>query len=233
MKTCLSLICFLLSSSLGIAQSGWTPSLMMKFKRVGGTDISPDGRLIAYTISTPLMEGEKSEFLTHIWVASADGAMNMQFTQGEKSCLNPKFSPDGKYLALVSSRRNEGKSQIWLLHMAGGEAEQITKSKSGIEQYGWSPDSKRIAFIQRDPDTEQEEKDKKEKRDWTLIDSWKYAHLYTLRVEKDNQGEWPVKRLTRGDFHVTNFDWSPDGRRLALIRGIETSDVVLIRNTAR
>jgi hypothetical protein len=46
---------------------------MIKFKRAGGVEISPDGRWIANTVSTPLMEAEKSEFLTHIWIVSTHG----------------------------------------------------------------------------------------------------------------------------------------------------------------
>ena len=223
MKSPLCSAFFLFSFSLALAQTAWTPAVMIKFNRLGGTDISPDGRLIAYTISSPVMEGEKSEFLTHIWVASADGKMNAQFTQGDKSCLNPRFSPDGNYLGFVSSRGNEAKTQLWVIRLAGGEAEQMTKSKSGVEQFAWSPDSKRIALIQRENDSEQEEKNKKEKRDWTIVDSWKYSHLYTIPVEKNAKGERPVKRLTKGDFHITNFDWSPDGKTIAFTHQISPS----------
>jgi len=83
---------------------GWTPESMIKIKRVGGTAISADGKWIAYTVSTPLMEGEKSEFLTQIWVVASDGSENRQFTYGEKSCTSPAFSPDGVYLSFLSSR---------------------------------------------------------------------------------------------------------------------------------
>ncbi|MBY0433600.1 MAG: S9 family peptidase [Cyclobacteriaceae bacterium] len=207
-------ILFFISVSLQ-AQSAWTPEVMIKFKRVGGTDLSPDGKWVAYTISTPMMEGEKSEFLTHIWLASADGAVNMQFTQGDKSCTSPKFSPDGKYLAFLSSRGNDSKTQVWVMRTTGGEAEVITQSKTGVEQFSWGPHSKRIAYTQRDPDTEQEEKMKKEKRDWNIQDVWKYSHLYTVFIDKNAKGTRDGKRLTKGNFHVTAFDWSPDGATLA------------------
>lgn len=214
MKTFFVYAFLFISTSFALAQTAWTPAVMIKFKRVGETDISTDGRLVAYSISTPIMEGEKSEFLTHIWVASVDGSTNIQFTQGDKSCTNPKFSPDGKYLGFTSGRGSEGKSQVWIIRLAGGEAEQVTKSKSGIEQFAWAPDGRRIAFIQRDSDTALEEKNKKEKRDWTIVDSWKYAHLFTIEIEKNHKGERMVKRLTKGDFHVTNFNWSPDGKTI-------------------
>lgn len=115
------LICF-----VGLAQdvsTRWTPDVMIKFKRVGGTAISPDGKWVAYTVSTPMMEGEKSEFVTQIWLATTDGKSNIQFTFGEKSSTNPQFSPDGKYLSFLSSRGSDGRNQIWMMRLAGGEAE--------------------------------------------------------------------------------------------------------------
>ena len=115
-------------------QTKWTPADMIKFNRLTGAIISPDGKNVAYTISTPQMEGEKSEFLTHIWVASADGSSNHQFTFGDKSCTNPQFSPDSKWLSFTSARK-EDKSQLYLMSMLGGEAQQITKEKNSVTGY--------------------------------------------------------------------------------------------------
>ena len=210
-------LAFLFAADL-VAQEtskAWTPEVMIKFKRVGGTEISSDGKWIAYTVSVPVMDGEKSEFLTHIWVVSSDGRTNQQFTYGEKSCTNPAFSSDGNYLAFTSSRGRDGKNQVWVLRMSGGEAEQATKAKSGVNAFAWSPDSKLIAYTMNDPETEQEEKDKKEKRDMVVEDrNFKFSHLYTIVLEKNAIGERDVKRLTSGDFHVTSFDWSPDGKTI-------------------
>ncbi len=210
-----------------LSQEKWTPDVMIKFKRVGATAISPDGKLVAYTVSVPLMEGEKSEYLTHIWVVSSDGKMNYQFTFGEKSCTNPSFSPDGKYLAFTSARGKDGKNQIWVLRLTGGEAEQVTNVKSGVISYKWSPDSKMIAFTSPDPETEEEAKAKKEKLDMVVVDkNFKYAHLYVVKLEKDKKGEYPVKRLTSGEFHVTSFDWSPDGKFIVFSHQVNpTADV--------
>jgi dipeptidyl aminopeptidase/acylaminoacyl peptidase len=174
------------------------------------------------------MEGEKSEFLTHIWMASSDGKTNVQFTQGMKACISPSFSPDGNYLAFISNRNGENKAQVWAIRVNGGEAEQITRAKVDVEQFAWSPDGKRIAYIQRDADTEEEEKMKKEKKDWTIIDNWKYAHLYTVAFEKtptaaSGKSERKMRRLTKGDFHVTSFDWSPDSKSIAFAHQLTPS----------
>jgi dipeptidyl aminopeptidase/acylaminoacyl peptidase len=204
----------LLSSVLVFAQGspmGWTPEVMIKFKRVGGTAVSPDGKWIAYTVSTPLLDGEKSEFLTHIWVASDDGKTNMQYTRGDKSCSNPAFSPDGKSIAFLSSRGASGKNQVWCMELSGGEAEEITDAKSGVGSFRWAPDSRRIAYTMSDPVTEKEEKAKKEKRDMIVEDTnIKFSHLYTVALRLNAKGKRDVHRLTSGAFDVTTFDWSPD-----------------------
>ena len=53
------------------------------------------------------MEGEKSEWLSHIHVASADGKETLQLTQGDKSATQPRWSPDGHWIAFLSARGSE------------------------------------------------------------------------------------------------------------------------------
>ena len=65
----------------------------------------------------------------------------------------------------------------------------------------------------RDPDTEEEEKQDKEKRDVILVDqNFKYSHLYSVPFDPGADDFPEATRLTEGDFHVSSFDWSPDGR---------------------
>ncbi len=192
--------------------SKWSPEAMIGYKRLLGTAISPDGKSVAYTVSEPIMKGEKSEYLTHIFLASSDGKTDFQFTQGEKSCTNPQWSPDGKWLAFLSSRGGD-KNNIWLIRQYGGEAEKLTDTKSGVNNFAWSPDGKRLAYTMNDSLSKDEEKDNKEKRDEVVVDeNFKFSHLYVISAEKNEKGERPVKRLTNGDFHVGSFDWSPDGK---------------------
>ncbi|MBF8296058.1 MAG: hypothetical protein HW389_2603 [Bacteroidetes bacterium] len=215
------------------AGKGWTPESMMKIKRVGGTSISHDGKLIAYTVSVPQMEGEKSEFLTHIRVVSSDGTMNSQFTYGDKSCTNPAFSPDGTMLTFLSSRGTSGKNEVWVMKLSGGEAEQVTNAKAGVNTYAWSPDSKRIAYTMNDPETDLEEKAKKEKRDMVVEGAnFKYSHLYVIPTAKPAQGARKTLRLTGGNFHIGSFDWSPDGKTIVFAHQVtpqvdvwESSDI--------
>ena len=193
--------------------TGWTPELQMQYRAIQGTAVSPDGNLIAYVVRQPVMEGDKSEYLSHIWLASADGSSNRQFTRGEKSATSPRFSPDGNLLAFSSSRSDT--NQIWVMPVSGGEAWRVTDSDNGVGSFRWSPDGSLIAYSRRDPDTDEEKKAKKEKRYVIRVDqNFKYSHLYVVEVGDGTARPAEATRLTEGQFHVTSYDWSPDGTQI-------------------
>lgn len=217
MKQLLSTIALCGLTLLGLAQEKpitWTPEHSMEFRSITQTEISPDGKYVAYVVRTPLMEGEKSEYNSQIWVAATDGSFNFQYTRGEKSNSSPAFSPDGSQLAFISGRTD--KSQVFVMRLMGGEPEQVSEAENGVSSFQWSPDGSKLAFVMRDPDTEEETKAKKEKRDVILVDQqFKYNHLYTVAVMPDDEGKRTSQRLTQGEFHIGSFDWSPDGQEIA------------------
>lgn len=188
----------------------WDPDRMIQMKKLSSPVISSDGKRVAYTVSIPVMEGEKSEFITHLWIASLNDSTNRQFTFGEKSCSYVRFSPDNKYTTFASAR--DGKTQLYRMAIDGGEAEKITDQKNEVEIYEWAPDCKSIAFLMQDTLSGAEELDIKEKRDMKVVGRYKNSHLYILSLEKDSRGKFPVKQLTSGDFHVTALNWSPDSK---------------------
>ncbi len=190
----------------------WTPELSMQIKSIAGTDISPDGQFIAYAVREPAMEGEKSEYVQQIWVSAVNGSGNFQYTRHEKSSFAPAVSPDGQYLAFISSRGE--KNQVWIMRLMGGEPRPITDEPNGIQSFQWSPDGKTIAFLKTDEDTEDEEKQKKEKRYVIQVDqNFKYNHLYVIDPFDESE-DLVAQRLTSGPFHITSFDWSPDSKQL-------------------
>src|SRR5215218_4694146 len=93
----LFLFCF--ASAAG-GQTPFTFSEMLAAKRVGDPQVSPDGRLVAFTIG--VVNRDANRTVTQIYTMSPDGSNQKQITSGEKSSSSPRWSPDGKYIAFVT-----------------------------------------------------------------------------------------------------------------------------------
>src|SRR2546423_9202896 len=161
-------IAFVAIVAVAQAQTTWTPEMQLKVKAVGAPRVSPDGRRVVYTVNEAVMTADRSEFVTQIWMATTDGKENYQITFGDKSSSNPKWSPDGNWIAFTSNRK-DNKENLYLLRATGGEAEPLTDVKSGVADFEWSPDGRWIALVMTDPKTEEEEKNDKGKNDFRWV----------------------------------------------------------------
>ncbi len=207
-------VCLGTASAYAQTAESWSPELQMKVKVVGSPQLSPDGKSVVYTVTHAVMASDKSEYLTQIWLGSVDGKDNVQLTFSEKSSTNPKWSPDGKAIAFLSNRK-DNKNNLYLLRLTGGEAEPLTEVKSSITDFDWSPDGRYIVFTMLDPKTDEEEKNEKGKNDYRWVDeNAKMPRLYLLPVQKSESGKRDLRMLTTENYSVSDFDWSPDSKRI-------------------
>ncbi|MBI3210346.1 MAG: S9 family peptidase [Candidatus Solibacter usitatus] len=208
------MVLFLLFSALLLpaqTDSVWTPATSMRVARIGEVVLSPDGKLAAWTQTRAVMDAEKSENLTHIYLSR--GGRASALTRGDKSAQEPAFSPDGKWLFFTSDR--SGKRNIYRIPLDGGEAEMLTDWKGGLALYRVSPDGKWLAFSGAEQDTEGE-KEKKEKRDVKVIDERPNNFtVWLVPVEADANGKRPSKKIFAPAYHVAGFRWAPDSKRIA------------------
>ena len=208
---------------------------LLTLKSVGGTQISPDGKWVAYTAGYG--DFKQDAFITQIWLADTATGKSIQLTRSDKSSTTPRWSPDGKWLAFLSNRI-EDKNQIFVIDPTGGEAQQLTKSETAIGNFNWSDDGKTIAYTANEP-TAQPLKDRKDYYgDYDVVrEGYTYVHLWTLDVAEGMKAPIVGKqRTTRKDFSVDSFSWSHDGTSIVfsatinpdLIQGV-TSDIYLLK----
>ncbi|HEU4933092.1 MAG TPA: S9 family peptidase, partial [Pyrinomonadaceae bacterium] len=172
---------------------------------------------------------------TQIWMANLATKQSTQLTFGDKSSTNPKWSPDGNWIAFTSNRK-DNRNNLYLLSLNGGEAEPLTDGKSAVINFNWSPDGRSIAFTMTDAKSDEEEKNDKGKNDFRWIDeNVKFARLYVLSLQKDANGKREPRKLTTANYQVEEFDWSNDGARIAfghvkspLANDWPTSDVSIV-----
>jgi dipeptidyl aminopeptidase/acylaminoacyl peptidase len=138
-------------------------------------EISPDGRSVI--IETSRADWDQKIFREDLWLYRDDnGGAMIQLTQSGHDS-GPQWSPDGKWVAFLSERKNaterdsdddsiksdEGTTQVYLISPSGGEAFAITQGGEDVHAFAWSADSKAIYFATRQPWTKTQKDDYKEK----------------------------------------------------------------------
>jgi dipeptidyl aminopeptidase/acylaminoacyl peptidase len=203
----------------------------MEMKSVSSPQISPDGKYVAYQMTHT--DWDQNAFVRQIWIAVPATGQTYQLTNGKKSATDATWSPDGKWLAFLSSRESElsdakkDTPQIYLISPDGGEARQITNVETGVDSFDFSRDGKHIAFTSADPESDAHKARVKKYGDYHIIDGdYTMTHLWMMDVPSPQSMELPKPvRLTSGqDFTVHGFRWSPDGTRIAFD---ETKDPAL------
>ncbi len=222
---------------------------LFQIKDVDDPQLSPDGRFVAYSVRS--LDAKKDTSDRDVYLAPVAGGEPLRLTSSPKSESTPRFSPDGEWIAFLSSREG-GHAQVFLLSRRGGEALKLTDYKASVSDLSWSPDSKRLALVVSDADpsgsdAEGEDEDEKAgstktakpivvdrlqfKRDGEgyLNEQRSHVHVFEVASKKSFQ-------LTSGPFDDADPAWSPDGARIAFVSnrslpdadGSENSDIFVV-----
>jgi dipeptidyl aminopeptidase/acylaminoacyl peptidase len=207
------------------AKKGLTVESFFETRRVGDPQVSPDGKWIAYTLSTPDRNTDK--YATALWLARVDGSENRPLVAGPANASSPRWSPDGTRIAYLSAPRAEpgGSTQIMVRWVETGDETAITNLTPPPANIAWSPDGEWLAFTRRVA----------RKPSWEVPLPAKPANakwgeppvvITDLRWQQDGQGiirpgsnqifvvpatGGTPRQVTTGDFDYTAPKWMPDG----------------------
>jgi dipeptidyl aminopeptidase/acylaminoacyl peptidase len=229
-------------SSITTAQAArqFTVEELLKVRRVGDPQLSPDGRRVAFTIGD--VNWDANKVITQIYVMAIDGGSMKQLTNGASSATAPRWSPDGKKIAYVNG------GQIWQMESDGDNKDQITKISTSATAPVWSPDGKWLAFTS-DVYADCNDDECNKRKDEAAEKSKVKAHI-TTRLLFRHWDEWrDVKRthvfvvssrggaardLTPGDFDSppyaaasgVDYAFSPDSSELAYVRNPDKVEAI-------
>lgn len=224
-----ALASLLIGYSLGIGALAAEPArrLLTAFdvnalQEIGDPQLSPEGDWVAYTVRT--VDHVKDKRVTHVWMASWDGKRKLQLTNSQDGETTPRWSPDGKYLAFLSSRgKQDSPQQLWLLNRLGGEAQPLTGFNGDVVDYDWSPDGERLALIVMDEDPRRTaDKDKTPPpividRFYFKEDETGYLGALRQRLYVFDVATRKAQLLTPGAYNESLPAWSPDGESIAFL----------------
>jgi len=216
-------------------ERGITPEDYFAFQFISDPHISPDGKSVAYVLTT--IDQKKNRREPSIWLVPADGsAWPRRISADGFNSTAPRWSPDGKTLAFLSTRVSTANSepsgaaetprpQIYLLPMTeGGEASALTKLKNGVRSYQWSPDATHIVCVSvSGPSDAVAPADRKsDVRHYSHISykfndtGWyddKRSHLWVINIANKD-----ARQITDGqDWNDSDPRWSPDSKLIAFV----------------
>ncbi len=212
----------------------------IQIKRVADPQVSPDGTRVAYVVTEMDLEGNSSN--SDIWLIPIKGGEARRLTSSPRSDSHPRWSPDGRSLAFISSR--SGTPQIWLINPDGGEARQLTRVAAGTSGVEWSPTGTHLAFLSSvfpdAPDAESNARMLKQQaedpvkarifdellfRHWNGWREGQRSHLFVIPAKEGAEavdvspGDFDTPPISLGS--AQDYAFSPDGTEIAFVRNID------------
>ena len=139
----MALVFALACPTAAVAQKrAFTIEDLYRVKGVAGLAVSPDERSLVYAVSTTDLPRAKRT--AKLWMSASDGTSPRQITFGTGNESDASFSPDGKWIAFVSTR--DGSAQLYVMPTAGGEARKVMTISTGVSSPAWLPDSSAMVF---------------------------------------------------------------------------------------
>jgi dipeptidyl aminopeptidase/acylaminoacyl peptidase len=226
----LLLITFI-SFSVATAQTKTIKSSdLYKMRSVSEAEISPDGKKIAYAVTSNPQTGRT---FSQVWVVDVASGKSTRLLGEKDKGSSLHWSNDSEWIAFSGKTdgkdgliiiRPDGTGQRFLAEMKGTNS-PLTYEGDNID---WSPDSKQIAFVSTTPGPETE----LATGDPIVITRYLYKPNYEEGSTRFNDNRrrhifvaelssGKVEQKTTGNFEEHSIDWSPDGKEILFVSNRE------------
>lgn len=212
------------SASTAAGTEAWTPEDMVFFDLADQFRISPDGRWALWVRTVP--DKKRDSRSTQLMLSSMSTSDETQLTREIDNVAQPRWSPDGKLIAFLSSRAlpdsasPPGKQHIWFINPFGGEPWPALPADFKMKHFEWL-NGDTIIFSAVEDSSLYESQTEEKKDDTRVVDDTEHSapvRLFRFSVKDKN-----VTRLTGNDRWIENFDLSPDGKNAVISEGRELS----------
>ncbi len=139
----LSIVFILLMGSV-FAQTKMSPELLWKLSRVGGNEISPDGKTVLFGVTNYNLKVNKGN--RNLYTIPVEGGTPRQLTKYSGSEFNETWHPNGEKIGFLSAE--SGQVQMYELTVETGKITQVTNFENGLNGFKYSPKGDKILFIQ-------------------------------------------------------------------------------------
>ncbi len=206
---------FVISTAGGAARQ-----FTFKPSTAGSPQWSPDGKWIYFTS----LRKERDEH-TEIYRIPVDGGEAEIVSKSGNGIRQYKLAPNGKWIAYTMTDaatapeksetkkgndvqtvdKNFKQHRLYIQALGSDEAKAIMGEMS-VWEFEWSPDGSQIIFqASATPRTD---------------DSYMFKKIYTASTN----GHTPPKVLTETKGKLGNMAWSPDGKQIVFLAGVDESD---------
>ena len=130
-------------SDIRIKDCRMTPEALWAMGRIGGMNVSPDGKRVVYTVAYYSVPENKSN--REVFVMNADGSDNKQITKTGFAENEAVWIKGGSKIAFLCNE--SGSSQLWEMNPDGTDRKRLSDYDKDIEGFAFSPDEKKVLFI--------------------------------------------------------------------------------------
>lgn len=208
------LVSVVLCCGFGFA-APWTTDDILLLERAASLELSRDGSMAVWVQSK--MDTKKGTAVSQVYLRYLADNHLVQLTRGEDSATSPQFSPNGKFVAFLTSRKAAGgedagadgpASQVWLLDLRGGEPRALTSMTQGVTAFRWLDDDSLLLVAQEDRSALAQNV-KQQKDTSKLVDD---PNENPVRLFRFSLKDKKTRRLTQNNDRISRVDVSWNGR---------------------